>query len=204
MIKIKQFQLQYGLVSDGILGKKTLNKIKEVLLIDTNEQLAHFIGQCTVESGNFELDTENLNYSTKGLQTIFKKYFATPESTIGYARNPKKIANKVYANRMGNGSELSGEPSKYIGRGAIQLTGKNNYRLFSKFIGEDCLIKPELVANKYFFESAKFYFDTNKIWKYATTVDVESITLISKKVNGGTNGLNERIDKTFEIYQLLK
>lgn len=202
MLKIKQFQTQYGLVADGIIGKKTLNKLKEVLNIDSNESLAHFLGQVAHETGNFELDTENLMYSSNGLQTTFKKYFPTEISTVGYVKQPIKIANKVYSNRMGNGDETSGDGWKFKGRGALQLTGKSNYQLFSKYVNDDCVKNPELVAGNYFFESAKFFFDNNNLWKLTKTVDDESITAISKKVNGGLNGLQDRIEKTKEFYQL--
>ena len=208
--KIKQFQVQYGLVSDGVLGIITISKLKEVLNIETDAQMAHFLGQIAVESGNFERDTENLMYSAKGLLTTFKKYFPTPESALLYEKRPQQIANKVYAGRMGNGTADSGDGWKYKGRGAIQLTGKDNYQLFSEWIGEDCVNNPEMVAGKYFFESAKFYFDVNHLWKYTTTVDDESITKISKAINLGNanskatpNGLSERIDNTFGIYQLI-
>jgi putative chitinase len=204
MIKIKQFQLQNGLVGDGVLGIKTLLKIKEVLSIDTLENLAHFIGQCEHESGNFTVDTENLNYSAAGLQTTFKKYFTIPGIASTYARQPEMIANKVYANRMGNGNEKSGDGWKFKGRGAIQLTGKDNYKQFSTSIKIDCVVNPDLVANKYFFQSAKFFFDNNKLWSICTTVDKKTITAVSKKVNGGANGLSERIEKTLEIYEILK
>jgi putative chitinase len=209
--KIKQFQVQYGLNSDGILGIKTLSKIKEVLSIETMSQMVHFMGQIATESGNYELDTENLNYSAKGLQKTFKKYFPTLESAEPYARQPQKIANKVYAGRMGNGPESSGDGFKFRGRGAIQLTGKYNYKLFSDYIGEDCVKNPELVAGKYFFESAKFFFDTNHLWKYTTDVTDESILKLSKAINLGNanskatpNGLAERINNTKEIHQLIK
>ncbi|QIH37878.1 glycoside hydrolase family 19 protein [Flavobacterium sp. Sr18] len=210
MIKIKQFQLQYGLTSDGVIGKKTLNKIKEVLNIPTNEALAHFMGQISHETADFTADTENLNYSAAALQITFKKYFPTPESAALYARQPQKIANKVYANRMGNGDITTNDGFNFRGRGALQLTGKANYKAFSKYVGEDCLKNPDLVASKYFFESAKFYFDNNQLWKYTITVDDASITKISKAINVGNvntsvipNGLSDRINKTKEYYQLM-
>jgi putative chitinase len=203
MLKIKQFQVQYGLTSDGVIGKKTLSKLKEVLKIQSNEALAHFMGQIAHETGNFTLDTENLNYSTAGLLTTFKKYFTSEATASTYTRNPQKIANRVYANRMGNGDEASGEGFLFRGRGALQLTGKNQYKLFSDYIGVDCVKNPELVAGKYYFESAKFYFDTNKLWTITKTIDDASITKLTKKINGGTNGLDDRITKTKEYWQLL-
>ena len=201
--KIKQFQVQNGLVSDGILGKITINKLKEVLSIDTDEQIAHFLGQTAHESGDFSTDTENLMYSAAGLLSIFKKYFKTIDEAKKYAKQPIKIANRVYANRMGNGDENSGDGWKFKGRGAIQLTGKNNYQLFSDWIGEDCVNNPDLVATKYFFQSAKFFFDKNKLWKLTTSVNDESIKSVSIKINGGLNGLDDRIEKTKKYYQLI-
>lgn len=204
MNQIQQFQFQNGLTADGIIGKKTLLKIKEVLQIDTNEALAHFVGQITHETGNFSLDTENLNYSAKGLLSTFKKYFPTEESTVGYVKQPEKIANKVYANRMGNDDEKSGDGFKYRGRGALQLTGKNNYQLFAKYVNDEDVVRfPELINSKFFFESAKFFFDNNKLWKLTTRVDDKSITAVSKVVNGGTNGLDDRIAKTLKFYQMI-
>ncbi len=204
MIKIKQFQLQNGLIGDGVLGIKTLLKIKEVLSIYTLEHLAHFIGQCQHESGNFTVDTENLNYSAAGLQTTFKKYFPIPGIASTYARQPEMIANKVYAGRMGNGNEQSGDGWKFKGRGAIQLTGKDNYKAFSTSIKIDCVGNPDLVSNEYFFQSAKFFFDNNKLWSICNTVDTNTITQLTKKVNGGIIGLDDRINKTLEIYKILK
>lgn len=204
MNQIKQFQSKNGLVADGILGKKTLVKIKQVLQIDSNESLAHFLGQTAHETGNFAVSEENLNYSSKGLLKTFPKYFKSEADAIRYANQPEKIGNKVYADRMSNGSELSGDGFKFRGRGSLQLTGKSNYKLFSDYVGEDCVSRPELVSEKYFFESAKFFFDNNKLWNLTKTVDETSITAVSKRVNGGTNGLQDRITKTKHFYQLLQ
>ncbi|KIO50978.1 glycoside hydrolase [Flavobacterium hibernum] len=186
------------------MGKKTLLKLKEVLKIQTNEDLSHFIGQIAHETGDFNSDTENLNYSAKGLITTFKKYFPTLDSTKDYANQPQKIANRVYANRMGNSDENSGDGFNYRGRGALQLTGKANYKLFSDYVGEDCVKSPGLVSTKYFFESAKFFFDNNKLWNLTKTVNDASIITVSKRVNGGTNGLQDRISKTKDFYRLLQ
>ena len=107
--------------------------------------------------------SENLNYSADGLLKIFPKYF-DKALALSYARNPQKIANRVYANRMGNGDESTGDGFKFKGRGYIQLTGKSNYAEFSKYIGEDCLTNPDLVSVKYPLESAAFFFTKNKLW----------------------------------------
>lgn len=167
-------------------------------------RLAHLLGQCAHESGNFKAVRENLNYSANGLKKNFGKYFpgALNES---YARNPEKIANRVYGNRMGNGDEASGDGFRFSGAGFIQLTGKNNFREFSKYIGEDCVANPELVAIKYPLASAAFFFNSNKLWTLCDKgVDSASITKVTKRVNGGTHGLDDRIQKTTKFYNLLK
>ncbi|MFX1666937.1 glycoside hydrolase family 19 protein [Riemerella anatipestifer] len=169
----------------------------------SNEQMAHFLGQLAHESGSFRSSIENLNYSADSLLRVFKKYF-TPAQARAYARQPEKIANRVYANRMGNGNETSGDGWKYRGRGYIQLTGKNNYKAFSQFIGEDCVSNPDLVATKYPYESAIWFFRQNKILSIATKIDVETIKRVTRLVNGGYNGLDDRIRKTRYYYSLLK
>jgi len=201
---IKDFQTKYGLVSDGITGKNTLLKIKEVLSVKSNEMLAHFMGQCHVESAGFTAVMENLNYSSQGLLGTFPKYFNSTTAPL-YQRNPEKIANKVYANRMGNGDEASGDGWKHRGMGLIQLTGKQNQDLFSNYI-KDPVIKtdPSIIATKYPFESAKFYFDNKHLWTLCSAVNEVSITALSYRVNGGTNGLQERIEWTNHYYNILK
>ena len=170
----------------------------------SNVELAHFLGQSSHESLGFKVVYENLNYSAQGLLNTFKKYF--PNSVIAgkYSRKPEMIANKVYANRMGNGDEKSGDGYKYRGRGYIQLTGKDNYKSFSKFIGEDCVSNPDLVATKYPFESAIWFFKNNNIFSLAKDLSDNSIIAVTKKVNGGLNGLADRKDKTKYFYELLK
>ena len=166
-------------------------------------RLAHFLAQCGHESGNFKAVTENLNYSADGLKKIFGKYF--PGDASSYARNPEKIASKVYANRMGNGDEASKEGFKFRGRGYIQLTGKSNYAGFTKFIGEDCVTNPDLVATKYPLASAAFFFDSNKLWSICDRgADDATVTAVTKRVNGGTIGLADRIKHFKEFYNLLK
>jgi putative chitinase len=159
-------------------------------------RLSHFLAQCAHESGNFKLVSENLNYSADGLLKIFPKYFKDKATAHAYARKPEKIANRVYASRMGNGDEASGDGYKFRGRGFIQLTGKSNYQAFSDFIKDDCVANPDLVATKYPLTSAAFFFDKNKLWdicdKGATP---EVVTLVTKRVNGGTHGLDDRLSK---------
>jgi putative chitinase len=159
-------------------------------------RLSHFLAQCAHESGNFKVLNENLNYSADGLLKIFPKYFKDKATADAYARKPEKIANRVYANRMGNGDEASGDGYKFRGRGYIQLTGKDNYKAFSDFIGEDCVANPDLVSSKYPLTSAAFFFEKNKLWDICdkgNTPDV--VTLVTKRVNGGTHGLDDRLSK---------
>jgi putative chitinase len=172
--------------------------------ITNNLRLAHFLAQCGHESGNFKAVSENLNYSADGLKKIFGKYFPG-NLNESYARQPEKIAARVYASRMGNGDEASKEGFKFRGRGYIQLTGKNNYTNFSKFIGEDCVANPDLVATKYPLASAAFFFDSNKLWAICDRgADDATVTAVTKRVNGGTIGLPDRIKHFKEYYNLLK
>ena len=171
--------------------------------ITTNLRLAHFLAQCGHESGGFKTVTENLNYSADGLVKIFGKYFNST-TAAGYARNPEKIASKVYGNRMGNGSEASKEGFKFRGRGYIQLTGKENYTKFGKFIGEDIASNPDLVATKYPLASAAFFFNSNKLWTICDKgADTATVTAVTKRVNGGTIGLADRLKHFKEYYNLL-
>jgi putative chitinase len=171
--------------------------------ITNNLRLAHFLAQCGHESGGFKAVSENVNYSAAGLKGIFGKYFPG-NLAESYARNPQKIASRVYGGRMGNGPEATGDGYKFRGRGFIQLTGKNNYTQFSKFIGEDCVANPDLVATKYPLASAAFFFDSNKLWAICDKgADNATITAVTKRVNGGTIGLSDRIKHFNEYYKLL-
>jgi len=172
--------------------------------INTPLRLAHFLAQCGHESGGFRATQENLNYSAKGLNGIFKKYFPTEAAAAAYARNPQKIASKVYANRMGNGTEASGEGYKFRGRGYIQLTGKDNYTAFGKSIGEDMVANPDKVASQYALLSAAWFFSKNGLHKMADEGASDLVvTKITKRVNGGTIGLPDRIKHFKEYYHLL-
>lgn len=166
-------------------------------------RLAHFLAQCGHESGGFKAVSENLNYSADGLKKIFPKYFPG-NLNESYARNPEKIANRVYSSRMGNGDEKSGEGFKFRGRGYIQLTGKANYSAFDKMVNEDILANPDLVATKYPLMSAAFFFDSNKLWGICDKgADDATVTAVTKRVNGGTIGLADRIKHFKEYYSLL-
>ena len=170
--------------------------------IDTPLKLAHFLSQCGHESAGFKVAQENLNYSAKGLMGIFKKYFPTQQLAEAYQRQPEKIANKVYASRMGNGAEGSGEGYKYRGRGYIQLTGKDNYTAFGKSINEDIAGNPDLVATKYPLLSAAWFFSKNCLKKCVDASDA-TVTSVTKCVNGGTIGLPDRLKHFKEYYNLL-
>jgi putative chitinase len=172
--------------------------------ITTNLRLAHFLAQCAHESGNFALVRENLNYSKDGLLKIFPKYF-TAVLAESYARKPEAIASRVYASRMGNGTETTRDGWTYRGRGYIQLTGKENYTKFSSFIGEDCVANPDLVATKYPLASAAYFFNSNNLWTICDKgADVATVTAVARRVNGGTIGLQDRIKHFNEYFALLK
>jgi putative chitinase len=172
--------------------------------INTPLRLAHFLAQCGHESGGFRATQENLNYSAKGLNGIFKKYFPTEASAAAYARQPQKIANKVYANRMSNGDEASGDGFKFRGRGYIQLTGRANYTAFGKAIGEDVTGNPDVVSGKYALLSAAWFWSNNGLNKLADGGSTDAVvTTITKRVNGGTIGLADRIKHFKEYFHLL-
>ncbi len=172
--------------------------------INTPLRLAHFLAQCGHESGGFRATQENLNYSAKGLMGIFKKYFPTEALANAYARQPAKIAARVYGGRMGNGAEATGEGYKFRGRGYIQLTGKENYTAFGKSIGEDILSNPDKVAGPYALLSAAWFFSKNGLHRMADEGATDAVvTKITKRVNGGTIGLPDRIKHFKEYYKLL-
>ncbi|MDX6288912.1 MAG: putative chitinase [Blastocatellia bacterium] len=189
----------------GLTGKLPAGVIAQIpdtaaeFGITTNLRLAHFLAQCALESMGFTATVENLNYRAARLMQIFPKYFRGVDPNA-YANNPAKIGNRVYANRMGNGDEASGDGFKFRGRGYIQLTGRNNYTSFSTFVGEDCVASPDLVATKYPLASAAFYFKSNNVWSICDQgANDATVTKVTKAVNGGTHGLSERLQnfKTF-------
>ena len=206
---VKEVVTTTGLNIDKLKGHipdSVITQIPETALkfgITNNLRLAHFLAQCSHESGGFKVVKENLNYSADGLKKIFPKYFPGNLSE-SYAKNPEKIASKVYASRMGNGDESTKEGYKFSGKGYIQLTGKENYTNFAKFIGEDTVSNPDLVATKYPLASAAFLFNTNKLWSICDKgADIATITAVTKRVNGGTIGLEDRIKHFNEFYKLL-
>jgi putative chitinase len=173
--------------------------------IDTPHRIAAFLAQCGHESGGWTVFEENLNYSAQGLNSIFKKYFPTLESAQPYARHPEMIANKIYANRMGNGAPETGDGYKYRGRGPIQLTGKDNYRAFAKDMFDDwenLFENPDWVTSDRDFAlmSAIWFWNKNKLNVQADSGDIK---LMTKKINGGYIGLEDRIKHYNEAIHLL-
>ena len=192
-----------GHVPDAVIAQ--IPSVMSTFKIDTALRLSHFLAQCGHESAGFKAVQENLNYGAKGLLGIFKKYFPTEAKALQYERKPEKIANLVYGSRMGNGDETSGDGYRFRGRGYIQLTGKNNYAAFGKAINENIAANPDLVATKYPLLSAAWFWSSNGLNTLAEKgADDASVTAITKRVNGGTIGLPDRIKHFKEYYTLLK
>jgi putative chitinase len=188
-----------GHIPDNVIAQipGVMTKFK----IDTPLKLAHFLSQCGHESGGFKVVNENLNYGAKGLLGVFPKYFPSAIKAESYQRQPEKIANLVYGGRMGNGPEATGEGYKFRGRGYIQLTGKDNYKAFSTAIGEDCVANPDLVATKYPLASAAWFF--TRCLPKCTDASDAAVTAVTKCVNGGVIGLEDRKKHFKEYYSLL-
>ncbi len=178
---------------NSVLEQYTSPLTEVALYYDMNEnpnRLAGFLAQTAHESGGFNIIKENLNYSADGLRKIFGKYFPTVELAMQYARKPQLIGSRVYANRMGNGTEASGDGYKFCGRGLIQLTGKSNYTKFADSLSitiDECVAYLETVPGAC--SSAGWFWDTNKLNAYCDANDFIGLT---KRINGGTNGLAER------------
>jgi putative chitinase len=196
----------------GVIPNPVINELDIIFdkyQINTILRISHFLAQCAHESGNFSVKQENLNYSAKRLQEVFGKYFTTHAKALLYERKPIKIASLVYGNRMGNGDEQSIEGYKYRGRGYIQLTGKNNYLLFDKSLNEtglevDIIGNPDLVATTYPLISAAWFFNKSNLNEIADLGGTkEIITKVTKKVNGGTHGLDSRISYFNKFYKKL-
>jgi putative chitinase len=203
-MSLKDLQTKVGVTADGAFGPGTMKAAMAFFKL-TPIRAAHFFAQTSHETGGYALFSENLNYSAKGLQNTFGKYFPG-NLEESYARNPEKIANHVYANRMGNGNEASGDGWKYRGRGALQLTGKSNYEAFSNYLKKrEILTNPDLVATTYAFESAMYFFDKNKLWSICDKgINDTAITELTHRINGGENGLDDRKAKTYKYYNYVK
>lgn len=196
-------------IKDQTTLNNTLNGLNDCLTrfnINTPLRINHFVSECLHESINLTTLRENLNYSAKGLMGTFKKYFPTLESTVGYANNQAKIANKVYGNRMGNGDEASGDGFKFKGRGAIQLTGHDNYKSLSDYTKIDFIKNPELLETvQYAFLSAGYFWNKNNLNMIADKGNTdEIITAIRKRVNGGVIGLDDVIAKFRKCEKIIK
>jgi len=169
--------------------------------ITTPIRQAMFLSQLAHESGNFRFVSENLNYSAEALRRVFGKYFTSDAIAQKYARQPEKIANRVYANRMGNGDEASGDGWKYRGRGLIQLTGTNNYANYSMHAHNNALVDPDIVATpEYAADSAGWFWASNRLNQLADTGDVRAVT---RRINGGFNGLADREAKYNKLIVML-
>jgi putative chitinase len=196
-VSLINLQQKIGVTADGAFGPGTFKKAAAFYKLSP-DRAAHFFAQTAHESGNFRAFSENLNYGWKGLRTTFGKYFQTEGIAKNYERQPQRIANRAYANRMGNGNEASGDGWKYRGRGALQLTGKDNYQAFANYIGRPEVVNdPDLVAGELCFESALWFFDRNKLWSICDQgVGDGAILALTKRINGGTHGLEDRKAKT--------
>ena len=204
-MSLSNLQAKIGVTADGAFGPGTMKAAMAFYKL-TPVRAAHFFAQTAHESGNFKSFSENLNYSAVGLRGTFGKYFSTDAIAAEYERKPEKIANRVYGSRMGNGDEASGDGYKYRGRGALQLTGHDNYKAFADYCKRpDVLTNPDLVATELSFESAMWFFDKNHLWAICDQgVNDAAITSLTKKINGGTLGLDDRKTKTYKYYDWVK
>jgi putative chitinase len=201
---LKMLQKTCGVTPDGAFGPNTARAIAEHYGLNANRG-AHLLGQAAHESGNFMISEENLNYRAETMCRVWPSRFKSEADAEPYARNPEKLANKVYSGRMGNGSEASGDGWKYAGKGFIQLTGKDNVRAFAEHIGRDSLVDdPSPIADELAMDSAIFFFEKNGLFNMADKGVTDSIIKsITKRVNGGYHGLEDRMDKTKKIYRWL-
>jgi putative chitinase len=193
--------IEAQLLALGIEGKwfEPLQETFEKYQINTPKRQACFIGQCMHESGGFKFLKENLNYSAKALMATWPSRFPDADTAEKFARQPEMIANKVYSGRMGNTED--GDGAKYIGRGLIQLTGKDNYKAFGEAIGEDLVSTPQLVEEpRYAALSAGWFFNKRNLNALADIMDVETM---SKRINGGTIGMADRIAKINKVLDVL-
>ena len=196
-MSLANLQRKIGVTADGAFGPGTMKAAATYYKLSP-DRAAHFFAQTAHESGGFTAFSENLNYGAAGLRSIFRKYFGTDALAKAYERQPQKIANRVYASRMGNGDEASGDGWKFRGRGALQLTGKSNYQAFADYIDRpDVMTNPDLVAGELCFESALWFFDKNKLWSICDQgTNDDAILALTRRINGGTHGLDDRKAKT--------
>jgi putative chitinase len=198
---LKMLQKTCGVTPDGAFGPNTARAIAAHYNLNPNRG-AHLLGQAAHESGNFMISEENLNYRASTMCRVWPSRFASEAEAAPYAMNPEKLANKVYADRMGNGSEASGDGFKNRGRGFIQLTGATNIKQFAEHIGRDSLVDdPSPIADELAMDSAIFFFEKNGLFGLADKgVNDSIIKSITRRVNGGYHGLDDRMEKTKKIY----
>ena len=215
MREIVKFQKDNRLVADGILGPITANKIMQVAGIKNDQHLAHFLGQVAHETNGFKSSVESLNYSVSGLKKTFRHYRRNPFLATLHGRkrgqkaNQVEIANAVYSDRNRSrsyklGNIFEGDGWKYRGRGAIMITGRSNYNAFFEWLGISIRTNPDLVATKYYWQTAVWFFSVNNIWKYCYEVNDDTIRLVTKKINGGYNGYDHRKNLTYLFYRIAK
>lgn len=205
MITAEQFHHLFPRAQDPESWASSMNEVFPTYDINTPERVAAFLAQCGHESGGWTVFEENLNYSAQGLHSLFKKYFPTLQSAEPYARKPEMIANKIYANRMGNGAPESGDGYKYRGRGPIQLTGKSNYMQFAKDMFDDwqnLFDNPDWVTadRDFALMSAIWFWNRSNLNREADAGDIKTMT---RKINGGYIGLDDRIKHYKEAIHLL-
>ena len=198
---LRKLQERCGTVADGAFGKNTARAIADHFELNP-KRAAHLLGQVVHESGTFKYTEENLNYSVDACLRVFGKYFKSEEEAKPYARNPKALADKVYGHRGGN----LGQGFAWRGRGFLQLTHRDNYRAFASDMRlPDVMDNPDLVASDYAMESAIWYFRKNNLWTICDQgVTDKVIKKVTKRVNGGYNGLDHRIKETHKIFNWLK
>ena len=196
---MKKLQQKCGVAADGAFGPNTARAIAKHYNLSP-ERGAHLLGQASHESGGFRLTRENLNYTSEKICEVWPKRFKTVEEAAPYARNPKGLAEKVYIGRMGN--DTPEKASLYIGRGFLQLTGYDNHKAFAADMGLPRIMEdPSLLEDEYAFETALWFFEKNGLFSMADKgVNDEVITAITKRVNGGTHGLKDRMAQTKKIH----
>ncbi len=215
MRKIIEFQEKNNLEPDGIILFKTISKFKEIFCLN-NYEVAHFLGQLHHETGGFNRDTESLNYSPQGLKNTFSYYLKRPLEALRDGRtllskaDQETIANKVYWDKNRSkgyelGNSLWGQGWLFIGRGAIQLTGHNNYLQFYKWMNKiEIMVNPETVATKYYWESALFFFQDNNLWDLCNSVSTTQINKVTEKINKATSSYPERVELVRKYYEIAK
>jgi len=199
---MKKLQEKCGVAADGAFGPNTARAIAKHYELSP-ERGAHLLGQASHESGGLKTTRENLNYSAETMCKVWPSRFKSVAEAAPYARNPKALADKVYSGRMGNGE---GEGHIWIGRGFLQLTGKDNYRSFASDMRvPDVMENPSLVETDYAMETALWFFEKNGLFAIADKgVNEDTIKQITKRVNGGYTGLDHRKKETEKIYGWLK